>query len=186
MDVTYKTHPPLAGIVGLGITLNTTNPNKLIELSSVLLRTLPKLTDEGKAFFHLFTTIAPLTKSNLTGLRGYAYWPVAKTLLLLLVHPNSLDATATNNTLAPFWEWIANDDETQVRSYGNLYPSFFAFFEAWSADISIAIPTVLSSRLISREALLTKSDELAQYVIGDQKGIVAEINIGMNVSAIDL
>ncbi|KAF8596579.1 FAD/FMN-containing protein [Ceratobasidium sp. AG-I] len=157
LDVTYKTHPPLTGIVGLGITLNTTSSQKLMELSSVLIRTLPNLTDDG--------------------LRGYGYWQAPKTLLLLLVHPNSLDVSATNNTLKPFWDWIAKNEGTQIRSYGTLYPSFFAFFEAWVSDVAIAIPTILSSRLISRKALSIKSDELAQYVLGDQKFIVTEMNI---------
>lgn len=157
LDVTYKTHPPLDSIVGLGITLNTTSSQKLAEFSETLLRALPKMTDEG--------------------VRGYGFWQPPQTFSIILIHPNSPDVESTNKTFGPVWEWIAANQGTQVMTFGTLFPTFFDFFSAWITDISIAVPTWIGTRLVSRKALTTHSGELAKYVFGDGKSIGSSINI---------
>jgi hypothetical protein len=63
LDVTYKTHPALDSIVGLGVTMNTTSTQKLAELSETFFRALPNMTDQGQPAMIYFTPLL-LTKMD--------------------------------------------------------------------------------------------------------------------------
>ncbi|KAF8599094.1 FAD-binding domain-containing protein [Ceratobasidium sp. AG-I] len=156
LDVTYKTHPALDSAVGLKFALNTTSPQKLVEFSETFFRTIPNMSDKG--------------------VRGYALVIPPQSFSILLVHPNGPSVESTNSTIKPFWDWVSANNETQVASTGTLYPTFFDFFTSSIKESSVATPVWLGGRLISREALETKSGELAQFVIGDSQ-FAGSINI---------
>ncbi|KAF8600190.1 FAD binding domain-containing protein [Ceratobasidium sp. AG-I] len=157
LDVTYRTHPALEDIVGLGFTLNTTSPENLIEFSETFLRAIPNITDEG--------------------VRGYGFWMPPLTFSIIFIHPNSPSVESTNKTLEPLWDWISSNEGTQARTIGARFPTFFDFFTTWITDVSIGVTTWLGTRLVSRDALISKSDELAQYIFGDRQHFVGSINI---------
>ncbi|KAG9082944.1 hypothetical protein FRC06_004762, partial [Ceratobasidium sp. 370] len=111
LDVTYKTHPPLDSIVGMGITMNVTSPEKFRDLGETFLRALPSLSDQG--------------------IRGYCVWIARVTFSLIVFHPNSPSLEHTNQTLSPIWDWVANNPDTQSVSYGYVHPTFFDLFKLW-------------------------------------------------------
>ena len=116
-------------------------------------------------------------QNRFAGVRGYALVIPPQSFSILLFHPNSLSVELTNNTIKPFWDWVLANNETQVTSTSTLYLSFFDFFTGSIKESSVATPVWLGGRLISREALETKSDKLAQFVNRDSQ-FVGSINIG--------
>ncbi|KAG9096928.1 hypothetical protein FS749_007453, partial [Ceratobasidium sp. UAMH 11750] len=121
LDVTYKTHPPLDSIVGMGITINVTNSEQFRDFGETFLRALPGLTDQG--------------------IRGYV-WVAQFTFTLAVLHPNSPSLEHTNQTLAPIWDWITNHSDTRSTSFGLVHPTFFDLFKLWlNTDLGIVQPT---------------------------------------------
>ncbi|KAG8722046.1 hypothetical protein FRC09_006928 [Ceratobasidium sp. 395] len=158
LDVTYKTHPPLKQIVGMGITMNVTSPEKFKNLAETFLRVLPSLSDQG--------------------IRGYGVWIARTTFSISILHPNSPSIEHTNQTIAPIWDWVAHNTDTQVASFGDMYSTFFDLFEVWiSTDVSIAVPTWMGSGLVSRKAMETRAGELAELIGTDGQYIAPSMLI---------
>ncbi|QRV90345.1 FAD-binding domain protein [Ceratobasidium sp. AG-Ba] len=148
LDVTYTTHPPLSGIVGLWYTSNVTSTEKLKDLTEVFFR-----------------------------IRGYAFWTSPVTFSFLAIHPNAPDVATTNNSLAPLFDWAAQNSGTQVLSAGILHPTFYSFFTRWITDIGIAAPVWIGGRLISKSALLKNSAELADLAVNIPPYMSTTVNI---------
>ncbi|KAG8731948.1 hypothetical protein FRC10_001325 [Ceratobasidium sp. 414] len=168
LDVTYKTHPALDSIVGMGITMNVTSPEKFRDLGETFLRALPGLSDQG--------------------IRGYCVWIARVTFSFIVFHPNSHSLEHTNQTLSPIWDWVANNSDTQAASYGYVHPTFFDLFKYWiSTDVSIAQPTWMGSRLVSGKAMETRAGELAELLGAGGKYVAPSILIvgGGAISKID-
>ncbi|KAG8724815.1 hypothetical protein FRC09_013776 [Ceratobasidium sp. 395] len=145
LDVTYKTHPALDSIVGLSVSMNFTSPEKLTSMAETFLHAFPNVSDQN--------------------IRGWAVWTPPATLSLVIFHPNSPSVKHTNQTLAPVWEWIANNTETQVTSSGSIHPTFLDFFKVWIAsDAQIAVPLWIGGKLVSRKAMQTRPSELAKLI----------------------
>ncbi|KAG8714353.1 hypothetical protein FRC08_012055 [Ceratobasidium sp. 394] len=168
LDVTYKTHPPLRSIVGIGVTMNATSPEKFRDLGEMFLSALPGLSDQG--------------------IRGYCVWFPPVTFSLIVFHPNSPSLEHTNQTLSPIWDWVAKNPDTQFASYGYVHPTFFDLFKLWlKTDVAIAQPTWLGSRLVSRKAMKTRAGELAELLRGDGKDVAPSLLIvgGGAISKVD-
>ncbi|KAG8754456.1 hypothetical protein FRC12_011187 [Ceratobasidium sp. 428] len=105
------------------------------------------------------------SSEKLTNIRGWAVWTPPATLSLVVFHPNSPSVEYTNKTLAPVWEWVASNPDTQVTSSGSIHPTFLDFFTVWIAtDVQIAVPLWISGKLVSRTAMQTRSSELAKLI----------------------
>ncbi|KAG8697051.1 hypothetical protein FRC08_006766 [Ceratobasidium sp. 394] len=157
LDVTYKTYPPLDSIVGMVINVNVTSPERSRDLGETLLRALPSLTDQG--------------------IRGYV-WVTRVTFTIAVVHPNSPSLEHTNQTLAPIWDWVTNNSDTQSASLGYVHPTFFDFFKLWlETDLGSAQPKWRGSRLVSRNAMEKRAGELAKLIVGDQEDITLSMLI---------
>lgn len=113
------------------------------------------------------------------GVRGYGFWMVPQnSLAFVLIHPNSPSVEATNSTLGPVFDWAARNNGTQMGSFGTVHPTFYDMFTTYITDVGIAVPSWLGGRLISSQALLKNSTEMAKLIVGD--GILrSSINIGM-------
>ncbi|QRV74527.1 FAD-binding domain protein [Ceratobasidium sp. AG-Ba] len=152
LDVTYKTHPALDQIVGMGITMNFTSPEKFTSMAENFLESFPDMSDQG--------------------IRGYAVWIARITFSIVVFHPNSPSVEHTNRTLAPIWDWLENNTDTQAFSFGNVHPTFFDMFKFWIAtDVSIGMPTWIGSRLVSRKAMKSRPKDLAKLVLTDGRYI---------------
>ncbi|CAE6489921.1 unnamed protein product [Rhizoctonia solani] len=157
LDVTYRTHPPLDSVVAVQFVVNTTTSQQMVDIAKVFLRALPGLTD--------------------TGARGYVYWLPSNSFGGILIHPNSLSVESTNNTLLPVYEWVANNNGVRAVSEGSIHSTFYDMYSLYIGDLGIAIPTWLSSRLVSRQAFIENTDSLAKLVQTNNSAIP----IGMNI-----
>ncbi|KAB5590657.1 hypothetical protein CTheo_5910 [Ceratobasidium theobromae] len=147
LDVTYKAHPPLYGMVALGFQLNATTPKQMIQLSTVLLEAVPKIADAG--------------------IRGYC-WAQPNSTLCFFLHPNSQSVQLSNTTLWSIYDWVADNPGAQLTSFGGtLHPTFYDMFIKYFQDSGIANPSWLGSRLVSRGALVTNSKKLAKIMSGE-------------------
>ncbi|KAG8706368.1 hypothetical protein FRC11_008295, partial [Ceratobasidium sp. 423] len=166
LDVTYKTHPPVACNV-VGMVVNTTNAGQLTELAEVFFQALPEITDQG--------------------LRGYGVWQPPTTLMVLWIHPNSSSLQSTNNTLQPIYDWASANNGVQVQTIATEHPTFYSMFNMWIQDTGIGAPIWFGTRLISRNAFAINSKELAKYVWGDGYRLGASFNIigGGAISKVD-
>ncbi|QRV90426.1 FAD-binding domain protein [Ceratobasidium sp. AG-Ba] len=148
LDATFKTHPALDSMVGVYIVVNVTSPGKLTSLAEDFLRAVPDL--------------------NARGVSGYAVWAAQVTATFTMFHQNSSSVEHTNQTLAPIWNWIANNTDTKVSSYGKYHPTFYDFFETWvSTDPLIGTPIWVTGRLVSAKAMKSRPAELAKLVLVD-------------------
>ncbi|KAG9077466.1 hypothetical protein FS749_010633, partial [Ceratobasidium sp. UAMH 11750] len=167
LDVTYKTHPPLDSIAGMGITINVTSSEQFRDFGETFLRALPGLTDQG--------------------IRGYV-WVTQFTFTLAVLHPNSPSLEHTNQTLAPIWDWATDHSDIRSTSFGFVHPTFFELFKLWlNTDLGIVQPTWMGSRIVSRKAMETRARDLAGLLDGDGKDVVVSLLIvgGGAISKVD-
>ncbi|KAJ1308120.1 hypothetical protein OPQ81_002182 [Rhizoctonia solani] len=157
LDVTYKTHPPLESVVALQFVVNTTTSQHMVDMAKVFLGALPSLTDKGA--------------------RGYVYWLPGNSFGGILVHPNSPSVESTNSTLQPVFEWVANNNGATAVSEGSIHSTFYEMFNLYIGDIGIAVPTWLSSRLVSRQAFTNNADSLAKLIQTNNSAISTGMNI---------
>ncbi|KAG9120562.1 hypothetical protein FRC07_003898, partial [Ceratobasidium sp. 392] len=157
LDVAYRTHPPLASIVGLAFSANVTSSQRLTELTDVFFRSLPRITDQG--------------------VRGYAFWLAPVSFAFIAIHPNSPNVASTNETLQPLYDWVSNNTDTQVVTAGSVHQTFFDWFTNWIQDIGIASPVWLGGRLVSRSALEQNTTALANLAAQPPDYIANTINI---------
>ncbi|KAH7338101.1 hypothetical protein B0J17DRAFT_706531 [Rhizoctonia solani] len=157
LDVTCKTHPPVNSSV-VAMTINTTNTEKLSELSEVFLRALPNITDQG--------------------LRGYGAWVWPNSFSMLWIHPNSPSLGSTNSTLRPIYDWIEDNNGTKVllvaTTHLTYYDMFTTYITAAPAEVQ---PFWFGTRLVSRNDLAAKSKELVKYIFGDGVNQIVSFNL---------
>ncbi|QRV90344.1 FAD-binding domain protein [Ceratobasidium sp. AG-Ba] len=148
LDVTYKTHPALSGIVGLLFISNVTSTEKLTNLTEVFFR-----------------------------IRGYAFWLSSVSFGFLAIHPNAPDVATTNSSLLPLFDWATQNPGTQILSVGILHPTFYSFFTRWITDVGIAATNWIGGRLISKSALSKNSAKLADLAVNIPPYMSTSINI---------
>ncbi|CAE6533406.1 unnamed protein product [Rhizoctonia solani] len=157
LDVTYKTHPPLNSSV-VAMSINTTDTEKLNELSEVFLQALPNITDKG--------------------LRGYGAWTWPNSFSMLWIHPNSPSLESTNNTLRPIYDWIDANNGTKAllaaTTHSTYYDMFTTYITAAPAEVQ---PFWFGTRLVSRNDLATKSKDLVKYIFGDGVSQIVSFNL---------
>ncbi|KAG8711699.1 hypothetical protein FRC08_015569 [Ceratobasidium sp. 394] len=157
LGVTYRTHPPPSSIIGISLGVNTTSPDQMAQFSKVLLRSIPSIMDSG--------------------LRGYATWSNAF-FGGVFIHPNSPSISTSNATLQPLWDWVSNNTGATMDLTGTSHPTFLDWFNTYIAqDVSIAMSVWVGSRLVSREALLSKTDELVTLSAGKPGLVGCNINM---------
>ncbi|QRV90427.1 FAD-binding domain protein [Ceratobasidium sp. AG-Ba] len=147
IDVTYKTHPALDSMVGISIDVNVTSPEKFKSLAETFLRAVPSMNEQG--------------------VNSYSNWVGNATASFLFHQTNSPSIDHTNQTLAPLWDWLSNNPDSQVFTSAKYHPTFFDFFQFWiGTDVIIGVRSWLSGRLVSKKAMQTRPEELAKLVIG--------------------
>ncbi|CAE6443500.1 unnamed protein product [Rhizoctonia solani] len=152
LDVTYKTYPPLkSSVVAMGI--NTTDSDKLSELSEVFLRALPEITDQG--------------------------WPPR-------IWSSSLEFT--NSTLQPIYDWVRANNGTQIQLTTSTHSTYYDMFSTYIGNgCAEAAPFWFGTRLVSRNDLATKSEELVEFIFGDGTSQAVSFNLigGGAISKVD-
>ncbi|KAG9095826.1 hypothetical protein FS749_009695 [Ceratobasidium sp. UAMH 11750] len=146
LEVTYKTHPALDSIVGLGFNANVTSTRQLTEQA-------------------LHPTFISFFLPTHTGVRGYAIWPSPTSFAFIVIHPNSPDVASPNATLQPMFDWVSNHPETQALSGGSVHSTFYSFFTTLIQDLGMTTPIWIGGRLVSRDALINNSAKLADLAV---------------------
>lgn len=156
LSVTYKTHNPVP-ISAIAMTIDPGSLEKLTKLSELLFLALPNITDQG--------------------LRGYGSWDPPHSFTMLWIHPNSSSLQATNNTLRPIYDWVDANTGTQVQLSGSTHPSFYEMYATYIPEPEARSTFWIGTRLVSRDAFATKSQELAKYITGKGRTFWASFNL---------
>ena len=76
------------------------------------------------------------------------------------------------------WDWANSHPEISAGSFGSVHPTYFGFIERYINDVLIGLPVWMGSRLVSRDALHNKSNQLAKYALGDGEYVSLTAVIG--------
>ncbi|CUA78435.1 hypothetical protein RSOLAG22IIIB_13146 [Rhizoctonia solani] len=166
LDVTYKTHPPIP-VSTIAMSIDPGSLDKLSKLSELLFLALPNITDQG--------------------LRGYGGWEPPHLFTMLWIHPNSSSLQSTNNTLRAIYDWADANNGTDVQLKASTHPTFYDMFIINTPEAEARTSFWIGTRLVSRDAFATNSQQLAQYITGRGRTFWASFNLvgGGAISKID-
>ncbi|KAG8699106.1 hypothetical protein FRC09_006834, partial [Ceratobasidium sp. 395] len=83
------------------------------------------------------------------------------------VSGSSPNVSVSNATFQGLWDWASNNTGATMDLSGTTHPTFFDWFNTYiSQDVAIAASVWVGSRLVSRKALLSNTDELAKFILG--------------------
>ncbi|CAE7154793.1 unnamed protein product [Rhizoctonia solani] len=156
LDVTYKTHPSIH-VSAVAMTIDPGSLEKLTELSELLFRALPDITDKG--------------------LRGYGAWESPHLFSMLWIHPNSSSLQSTNDTLRAIYDWVDANAGTHVQLKASNHSKFYDMFTAYTPKAEARSTFWIGTRLVSRDAFATNSQKLAQFITGKGRTFWASFNL---------
>ncbi|CAE6421891.1 unnamed protein product [Rhizoctonia solani] len=99
------------------------------------------------------------------GIRGYILWAPPFSCFGILFQPGGSNVQTVNKTIQPAWDWVAQHPGTQTTSFGTVHPNFFSYMSTYIGDIAIATNIWMGSRLVPRETLKNKFDQLSRFAI---------------------
>ncbi|CAE6529064.1 unnamed protein product [Rhizoctonia solani] len=156
LSVTYKTHLPVK-VNAIAMSIDPGSLDKLGKLSELLFLALPNITDQG--------------------LRGYGAWEPPHSFSMLWVHPNSSSLQVTNDTLRPLYDWADANSGTQVQSTASTHSTFYDMYTNYTPEAEARSTFWIGTRLVSRGAFASNSQELAKYITGMGRTFWASFNL---------
>ena len=142
-SVTYRTYQSLSISVHL-FEANATNATVMKELVAGFLQFQTNFTDDGWAAY--------VTFSNTT-------------INTMVVMPN-MTIDAVNASMQAWTDYAASFQLHNVSSGALIqtYPSFYEYYTATGTSFTVGINTMLSSRLLSRDTLAKRSQDIAEII----------------------